>query len=102
MYWLLVSSGLSVMSPDAPGRMTKTGRFESARNPELTKSSPWRANGVGICRLDNPDISHRSLPLKSYERNFRDPAVTISVRRSFSQMNGVDQLLPSSRSKIGR
>src|SRR5262245_9511254 len=98
MYWLLVSSALSEMSPEAPGRITKTGRFESARNPELTKSSPKRAKGVGIWRLDNPDISHSALPFKSYDRNFRDPVVTISVRRSFSQTNGLDQLLPSSRS----
>src|SRR6266508_2862655 len=45
-----------------------------------------------------PVSVHNNLPLRSYDRTFCVPAVTISVRSSFSQTNGVVQLLPSSRS----
>src|SRR5262245_6168575 len=45
-----------------------------------------------------PPNSQSSFPLRSYERTLSVPFVTISVRRSFSQMTGVAQLLPSFRS----
>ena len=62
-------------------------------------SSPCRENGVGTVRPDMPWISHSRLPSRSYERTPCVPAVTISVRSSFSQTNGVAQFWPrSSRS----
>src|SRR5262245_37411786 len=98
MYLLLVSPFWSVISPVAPGRIAKTGLLGSTRNPELTNSSPCAEKEVGMWRLDKPDISQSSLPSRSYERSLREPLVTISVRTPFSHTNGVDQLLPSSRS----
>ena len=61
------------------------------------KTRPWLANGVGVTLTVMPDSSQSSLPSRSYERTFRRPDVTISVRSSFSQMNGVDQFSTSSR-----
>ena len=59
---------------------------------------PLLANGDGIVSSDMPRNSQRSLPSRSYERTLRVPVVTISVRTSFSQTSGVDQLPVSSRS----
>ena len=44
-----------------------------------------------------PLISQSSLPSSPYERIFTAPSTTISVRRSFSQTYGEDQLPASSR-----
>ena len=38
-----------------------------------------------------PDSSHSKVPFKSYDRTFLLPVVTISVRTSLRQTNGVDQ-----------
>src|SRR5262245_27085935 len=85
------------MSPDAPGRIAYTGRGDAPGYPELMKTSPCRANGVGVTLTVMPESSQRSRPSKSYDRTLRRPAVTISVRRSFSHTNGVDQFSASSR-----
>src|ERR1700740_2566019 len=49
---------------------------------------------------DMPPSSQSSFPSRSYERPLLTPQVMISVRFSFSQTNGVDQLLFSSRSTV--
>ena len=62
---LPVSPSLSEMSPAAPGRIAYTGRSGSVGYPEVTKSSPFVAKGVGMWRLDIPASSQRSLPSRS-------------------------------------
>src|SRR5436309_15006001 len=94
---LLVSPSFSEMSPVAPGRIAYTGLRASARNPEEMNSSPCAATGVGTWSDVMPLSSHFCVPDRSYDRTFRLPVVTISVPDWCSHMNGVDQLLPSSR-----
>src|ERR1700730_5039571 len=97
MYSLLVSSGLSEMSPDAPGRMAYTGRGRAPGYPELMYTRPFFSNGDGMVSVVMPLSCHSSFPSRSYERTLTVPAVTISVRNAFSHTSGVDQLPRSSR-----
>ena len=54
--------------------------------------------GVGTCTsVSRPAKCHSRLPSVSYDRTSFLAVVTISVRRSFLQTNGVDQALGSSR-----
>src|SRR6516225_5691221 len=97
MYWLLVSPGLSEISPDAPGRIAYTGRGLAPGYPELTYRRPWLAKGVGTTFTVMPPSSQSGVPSSPYERTLFRLVVTISVRRSFSHTKGVDQLSFSGR-----
>src|SRR5438128_8380580 len=89
-----VSSGLSEMSPEPPERTAYTGRGFAPGYPELKYSRPFLANGDGAVRKVIPESSHSSLPSRSYDRTLPLADTTSSVRRSFSQMYGVDQVAP--------
>src|SRR5688572_17086646 len=80
------------MSPDAPGRIAYTGRGESPGYPELKYNRPCFEKGEGAVRIVIPPISQSSLPSRSYERTLPLADTTNSVRWSFSQTNGVDQV----------
>src|SRR5512136_436104 len=69
----------SVMSPEAPARMTKIGA--SGRRPLATTIRLPDQTGVGAVICELPPRRHSSLPVSgSYPRMNLDPFVTSSLR----------------------